>query len=130
VGKEAQKYIGTNKVWGLIVGCILLSGAVGNAKTVFGITVSQEALMYITSPLSIILIAFAVTLLFMRKSLTILSLIDGILSLVAITLLIVGWRFAAGPSDWSGNDGYTVTGGFLMMASGVIMGSLITKRLK
>ena len=130
MGKAAQKYVDTKKVWGLIVACLLLSGVVGNAKTFFGLTVSREALMYITSPLSIILIAFAIALVFMRKSLTKSKLIDGSLSLAAITLFIVGWHFAAGPSDWSGNDGYTVTGAFLMMFSGIIAGYLIAKKRK
>lgn len=130
MAKEVQKHVSTNKVWGLIFGCLLLSGVVGNAETLFGLTVPQEALMYITSPLSIVLIGFAVALLFLRKSLTISKLVDGTLSLAAITLLIVGWRLAAGPADLSGNDGYTVTGGFLMMFSGVITGYLIAKKRK
>jgi len=106
--------------------CILASFAVSNMHTFFGIYIPKDMVVGITSPLSFGFLGLAVVLHYQRKRPVATRIVRTLVWFLAFVLFVCGWRFVAGEVSppFQANDGFTVTGGFMMLCAGLISGYL------
>ena len=108
--------------------------AVGNMNSFFGGYIPKDMLLGITSPLSVGFVVLAVALHRQRKNPEVHTLLRTLSWFLSYALFVIGWRFVALEFKLPGNiadDGYTITGGFMMLISGLSAGYLLgTTKLK
>ncbi len=111
---------------------ILAAYIVGNMNSFFGVYIPREMLDAINTGLALGFTGLAISLHLQRKNPALKQLVRTLAAFLAYALFIVGWRFVAGETTMAGgsNDGFTVTGGFMMLVSGIGAGYLFGTRGK
>ena len=106
---------------------VVLALYVGNMKNLFGVYVSTRMVEDIATPLVIGLLVLAYKLHKQRINPEPAKIVRTLLWFLSFVLFVIGWRFVAidiFPPFFASN-GFTVTGGFMMLLSGLTAGYLI-----
>ena len=114
----------------LIAGSLLLSVLFSNKQAFFGVHLPGEVALRINNQLSGIFFILAAWLFFSRRK-PMESLLTGLLIAITVALLSVGTNYATlgvGPGQSIQDDGFNLTGGFLMLASGALATYLWLRR--
>jgi len=127
VNKQQKHYLGMAISAGVLL-CVMLALWVNSMKTFFGIYIPEEMVGDISGWLWVGLIVLAFKLHRQRKNPEPEKVIRSILGFVSFALFVIGLRFVAiefhiFPN--MANNGFTVTGGFMMLFSGLIAGYLL-----
>lgn len=114
--------------------CIFAAVMVGNMKTLFGIYIPKEMAVGIAAPLSFGFAVLAYALHRQRKNPETTKVYRVLGYFLAYALFVIGSRLTAAEmlafsNEGSfPNNGYTVTGGFMMLFSGLLAGYLKGKK--
>ena len=127
MNKQQKHYLGMAISAGVLL-CVMLALWVNSMKTFFGIYIPEEMVGDISGWLWVGLIVLAFKLHRQRKNPEPEKVIRSILGFVSFALFVIGLRFVAiefhiFPN--MANNGFTVTGGFMMLFSGLIAGYLL-----
>lgn len=110
---------------------LILGFWLSNHHELFGVYIPIEMADSINSNLSLLFIISAIWLHIQRKKPDAELVKSGLAVILSLALFVIGFRFVAGETGAYSmnisNDGFTVTGGFLMFLSGLILGSFAKK---
>jgi hypothetical protein len=122
-----QKKLGMAVSAGVLL-CIVMAIAVYNSKKLFGIYIPVGMAEQINHVLAVGLGWLAIALHRQRRAPTNAGIAKMVLWFVSFVLFVIGWRFVAGDTYILTpiSDGFTVTGGFMMLFAGLIAGWLLT----
>jgi hypothetical protein len=125
VSPKDRKTLG-RQVSALVIVCLIAALLVSNMKSFFGIYIPFQMVEQIRSWLSFGLFVLAIALHRQRRKPQPIRIVRTLLCFVSFALLVIGWRFVAGDPTWLAmqNDGFTVSGGFMMLFAGLIVGWL------
>jgi hypothetical protein len=121
----------TFPVPGVIVASLIVAALLHNRHTFLGVHLPGSIAFQLNNQLTGLFLVLAVVLFVERRRLNKERLISTLLGAAAIILFVVGLRYASlgvGPVQLMQDDGFTVTGGLLMLLSGLIAGWMIGKR--